>query len=182
MITLILGGVIFFGVHAVPSFDLKNQLLERLGRGGYLGLFSLLSTLGLGLIIYGKGSANFVSIWSSPEWSVTALYFVMWPTFILISWAYLPCNMKRILRHPMMIGVVIFSVFHLIANGDLASILLFSSFGIFGLLNILFSTAPVKNANAHRNSLIWDFTGVLIGSAAYFTALNFHQQITGIAI
>ena len=182
MIILILGGVIFFGVHAVPSFGLKKQLSEGLGRGGYLGLFSVLSTLGLGLIVYGKGSANFVSIWSSPEWSFSALHFVMWPTFILISWAYLPCNMKRILRHPMLIGVVVFSIFHLIANGDLASILLFVSFGIFALLNILFSTGPVKQANAHRGSLIWDFIGVLIGSAAYFTALNFHQQIAGIAI
>lgn len=142
MIILILGCVIFFGVHAVPSLDLKNQLLERLGRNGYLGLFSVLSALGLGLIIYGKGNANFVSIWSSPDWSSSAFYFVMWPTFILISWAYLPCNMKRILRHPMMIGVVIFSIFHLIANGDLASIVLFASFGILDYL--IFFSVPVQ--------------------------------------
>jgi len=82
----------------------------------------------------------------------------------------------------MLIGVVVFSIFHLIANGDLASILLFVSFGIFALLNILFSKDLVKHANAHRDSIIWDLIGVLIGSIAYFIALNFHQQIAGIAI
>ncbi len=182
MQTLILGFIIFFGVHTIPSLSIKRKLIDRLGKTAYLVLFSLFSAFGLGLIVYGKGHAGFIEIWSPPTWSRLAPLFIMWPVFILLSWAYLPCQMKKRLRHPMLFGVILFSFSHLIANGDLASILLFGAFALFSLLKVVNARHQSKPSEILKKSFIWDFTGIVIGSVAYFLSLKFHQQIAGIAI
>ena len=182
MVLLIIGMVIFFAVHLIPILSLKDSLMKKWGKIPYMGLFSVVAGIGLGLMIYGKGTASFVAIWqpfSGAHWVTTI---IMLPAIILIVWSHMPSNMKIKLGHPMLMGVSLFSVGHLFANGDLASVLLFGSFLIYSLFTI-FRLTRTQNANTARvNVNLWDGLGVVVGIALYMLAFMYHLQITGLAI
>jgi len=182
MWALLLGIFIFYGVHAVPSFNLKNKLVASWGELPYMGAFSLVSALGLGLMIYGKSIAAFTQVWqpiSGAHWLPIVL---MWPASILISWAYLPCNMKIKLRHPMLLGILLFSVGHLFSNGDLGTLLLVGSFGVFAIVNILVVNRRNKRPEVKSKAIGWDILGIVIGTAVYALVFKFHHIIVGVAI
>ncbi len=184
MWALILGIFIFYGVHAVPSFNLKNKLVQSWGEQPYMGAFSLVSALGLGLMIYGKSIAEFTQVWQPIVGAQWVPIVLMLPASILIAWAYVPCNMKAKLRHPMLLGIVLFSIGHLFANGDLATILLVGSFGVFSVLNILAVNrrSGKSEAKPKAKSIVWDIVGIVMGTAMYVLAFNFHHIIVGVAL
>ncbi|WP_420410911.1 NnrU family protein [Roseibium sp.] len=132
MLLLIAGLILFLGCHFLPVFPARKAALEdKLGPNGYRGLFSLISAIGFGLIIYGYGAARaegpFI-VYDPPFWlrHVTMLFMV--PVFIFLVAAYVPCRIKNALKHPMLVAVKLWAFSHLLANGDLASVLLFGSF------------------------------------------------------
>jgi uncharacterized membrane protein len=129
MTLLIIGIVVMIGIHLVPAFpDVRERLIGELGQNFYRLLFSVVSTLGLVLLIYGFAKAPVVQIWSPPYWTRYAALVLMVPVFILIIAAYLPGEIKAKVRHPFLVAIKIWALAHLIANGDLASIILFGSF------------------------------------------------------
>jgi uncharacterized membrane protein len=129
MIILILGIIVMIGIHLVPVFpDWREGLIGRFGKNGYRALFSVVSTLGLVLIVWGFARAPVIQIWSPPDWTRYVAMVLMLPVFILLIAAYLPGQIKAKLRHPMLTAIKFWALAHLIANGDLASIILFGSF------------------------------------------------------
>jgi len=128
---LVLGLILFLGTH---SFSMARKsrfaLLARVGEGSYKGLYSLLSLAGLVLIVIGYGqyrASGYVPVWDPPVWTRHLALLLVLIAFICIVAAYLPGHIKRRLKHPMLAGVKIWAFAHLIANGDLGSILLFGS-------------------------------------------------------
>jgi len=182
MWALILGIVIFYGVHAVPSLNLKARLVAKWGEQPYMGAFSLVAALGLGLMIYGKSIAAFTQVWQPIDGAHWLPIVLMWPASILIAWAYLPCNMKIKLRHPMLLGILLFSVSHLVANGDLATILLVGSFGVFAVVNMLVVNRRNNRPEAKPKAMGWDLLGVVIGTVVYALVFNFHHIIVGVPV
>jgi len=182
MWALLLGILIFYGVHAVPSLNLKAKLVARWGEQPYMGAFSLMAALGLGLMIYGKSIAAFTQVWQPIDGAHWLPIVLMWPASILIAWAYLPCNMKIKLRHPMLLGILLFSVSHLVANGDLATILLVGSFGVFAVLNILAVNRRSGSSDHKPKAMGWDLLGFVMGTVVYALVFNFHHIIVGVAI
>ncbi len=132
MALLIAGLVLFLGIHTLPMFPAtRNGLVSRLGETPYKGLYTLLSFVGLGLIVYGYGVARFegpLVLYDPPFWlrHVTMLFMV--PVFIFLVAAYVPSRIKTVLKHPMLVAVKLWALAHLLANGDLASVLLFGGF------------------------------------------------------
>ncbi|MGL4285032.1 MAG: NnrU family protein [Phreatobacter sp.] len=133
MSILILGLALFLGVHVVTMLrGPRAQLVQGFGEGPYKGAYSLVSAVGLGLVIYGYGAARaqgYVQIWSPPAafGHVTAL--LMAVAFVsLVAYGAPNGKIKSTLKHPMLVAVKAWSLGHLLANGDLASILLFGSF------------------------------------------------------
>ncbi|QFT69866.1 NnrU protein [Labrenzia sp. THAF35] len=132
MALLIAGLVLFLGIHTLPMFPAtRNGLVSRLGETPYKGLYTLLSFVGLGLIVYGYGVARFEGppvLYDPPFWlrHVTMLFMV--PVFIFLVAAYVPSRIKTVLKHPMLVAVKLWALAHLLANGDLASVLLFGGF------------------------------------------------------
>mgnify|MGYP000334571140 CR=1 FL=1 len=179
---LITGLIIFYGMHVVPALTLKEKLTKKIGMQPYMALFSLVSALGLGLMIYGKSYADFIPIWQPLPGAHWVPMILMWPALILIIWAQIPCSMKTTLRHPMLLGVLLFSVAHLFANGDLATILLLGSFGLYSLLTIIRLNANNKIPSQIDKTHGWNALGVVLGTLAYALIFVFHQQITGMAI
>ena len=132
MLVLILGLVLFLGMHAVTmKRDLRAQLIERFGAGGYRGLYSAVSLIGFGLLIYGYGlqrAAGYTVVWEPPVWTRHLALLLNLPIFILLAVGRRPSWLLSRVKHPMLLAVKIWATAHLLANGDLGSILLFGGF------------------------------------------------------
>jgi uncharacterized membrane protein len=182
MTLLIAGLIIFYGMHVVPALTLKEHLIKKIGKQPYMGLFSLVSAAGLGLMIYGKSQADFIPMWQPFTGAHWVPIVLMWPALILIVWAQLPCSMKTTLRHPMLMGILLFSTAHLFANGDLATILLLGSFGLYSLVTLI-RLRKKNETTANTQKTLWmNLLGVVIGTLVYILVFIFHQHITGMVI
>ena len=182
MTLLVLGIIFFFGVHLLPSTPVRTMIVARTGEGGYKGLFSLVSLTGLGLIIYGFSLAEFVPLFDPLSFGRTLTYWVMPVAIILICAADAPNNIKRVVRHPMLIGITLWSACHLAANGDLASTLLFASFGVFSVLDIALIEAGGRFKTKEPASIKWDIGIVIVGIGLYFALMYFHGSFTGMPL
>jgi uncharacterized membrane protein len=163
MTILILGIIVLIGIHFVPAFaDLRDSLMARLGRNGYRALFSVVSLLGLALVVWGFAKAPVVQIWAPPVWTRHLALLLMLPVFPLLFAAYLPGKIKAKVRHPMLAAIKFWALAHLIANGDLASIILFGSFLAYAVVDRILVkrrggaelVLAVSEAEARRNDLI----------------------------
>ncbi len=137
---LILGLVLFLGVHSVRIFadDWRSQTIAKRGEGAWKGLYSLLSILGFGLIIWGYGLARQqpVVLWMPPVAMRHIASLLTLIAFILLVAAYVPRNgIKARLHHPMVISVKVWAFAHLLSNGNLADIVLFGAFLVWAVLD-----------------------------------------------
>jgi uncharacterized membrane protein len=129
MAVLIIGIIVFLGVHLLPTLsDLRGTLIARMGENGYKALFSTLSILGFVLIVWGFARAPIIRVWSPPDWTRYVAMVMMVPVFILLIAAYVPGDIKARVKHPFLVAIKTWALAHLVANGDLASIILFGSF------------------------------------------------------
>jgi uncharacterized membrane protein len=183
MAVLILGLVLFFGIHVLPwQAGLRESLIQRAGVKGYRGLFSVLALIGLVLIIIGKAQADYQHLWAPPSWGRTAALPLMFAALLLVPAANFPNNIKRLVRHPMLIGIALWSCAHLLANGDLASVILFASFGVYSLLAIVSANRRGKNSNLPKTAIKQDVLALVIGVLAFSILLFAHPYLFGVAI
>ena len=179
---LILGIIIFFSIHLIPILPIKASLINKLGKNKYKGLFSLISLIGLLTIIYGFNHADVYPVWNSVTYSKEIALALMPISTILLAAANMQTNIKRILKHPMLIGIIIWSFVHLLANGDLRSIILFASFGVYALIDIIFSKKVLTTNNTTNYTLAKDIIVIIIGLLIYAVIVYFHQYIAGVVI
>lgn len=132
MIYLVLGLVIFLGVHSAEIFSptFRSRAVARVGEGAYKGLYSVLSIVGFVLLVWGYGVARQdpVLVYAPPVWTRHLAALVMLPVFPLLLAAYLPGRIKAAVRHPMLAAIKAWALAHLLANGMLADLVLFGSF------------------------------------------------------
>lgn len=133
MIVLVLGLVIFLGVHSVRivADDWRGATLSRVGEGTWKGVYSLLSAVGLVLLIWGYGLTRTapVELWSPPVWTRHAAALLTLVAFVLLAAAYVPgTRIKAAVGHPMVVGTKVWALAHLLANGRLADVVLFGAF------------------------------------------------------
>ena len=138
MAFLALGLLIFLGVHSVRivADDWRAAQIARHGEGAWKGIFSLASALGLGVIVWGYGAARAepVPLWPSPLWTLHVAALLTLPAFILLVAAYVPGNrIKAEVGHQMVAGVKLWALAHLLANGNLAHLLLFGAFLVWAV-------------------------------------------------
>ena len=179
---LILGITIFFSIHLIPIFPLKKFLINRLGENKYKGLFSLIALIGILIIIYGFSSADYYPIWDPLPYSKELALTLMPISIVLLVAANIQTNIKRLTKHPMLIGILIWSFVHLLSNGDLRSIILFVSFGVYALIDIIFSKKVLTTNNTANYTLTKDIIVVIIGLLVYAIIVYFHQYIAGVVI
>jgi uncharacterized membrane protein len=139
MLLLICGLVLFLGCHSlrVGPASLRDGLVQRLGAGGFKGLYSIVSLIGFALIIWGYSQARLspAVIWLPPVATRHIAVLLMLPALILMVATYIPANViKAKLHHPMVLSVKVWALAHLLSNGNLADILLFGSFLIWAVL------------------------------------------------
>ena len=130
---LVLGLILFLGTHSIRivADGWRTARVAHLGENRWKGLYSLASALGLGLIVWGYGLARAepVELWAPPTWSRHVAALLTLPAFILITAAYVPgSRIKAAIGHPMVAGVKVWAIAHLLSNGNLADALLFGAF------------------------------------------------------
>jgi len=182
MVFLILGVAVFFSIHFIPSTPIRASIVTSLGENRFKGLFSLVAALGLGLIIYGLSEAEFSPLWAPPVWGRTLLISIMPIVVILWVAAELPNNIKRFVRHPMLVAMIIWGMGHLIANGDLATTILFVSFVLFSVFNIISvnergNYEPPAPVGAGK-----DILTIMLGLVIYALLYYFHGAFTGMPL
>ncbi len=179
---LILGVILFFSIHLIPSTSMRAAMVGRLGEGPFKGLFSLAAFAGLGLIIYGLTTAEFTPLWAPPVWGRTLVIAIMPVVMILLVAAEMPNNIKGMVRHPMLLGVFLWSAGHLIANGDLATTILFASFALFSVFNIISVNARGSYEAPAAVSRVKDLLTVILGLVIYGVLFYFHGAFTGMPL
>ncbi len=140
MTLLILGLVLFLGVHStrIVADSWRTQMRARLGENGWKGVYSVVSLMGFVLICYGYGLARQqpVVLWASPTWTRHLAALLTLPAFVLLVAAYVPGNaIKSAVKHPMVLGVKVWALAHLLANNTLADVLLFGGFLVWAVLD-----------------------------------------------
>ena len=182
MTVLILGVTLFFGIHMLPSLPLKLGLVERFGEKPYKLGFSVVSLTGLGLTVYGFKLSEFVPLWDPLSWGRTATYWVMPIAIVLLCAADVPNNLKRVVRHPMLLGLTLWGATHLAANGDLANTIVFTSFVVYSTLDIALVEMTGRYKAKAAVSIGWDVAVVLAGLALTGLLFYFHESISGIPL
>jgi uncharacterized membrane protein len=162
MTLLILGLVLFLGTHAFTmARSPRAAVVGRLGEGPYKGLYALVSLAGLVLIVVGFGqyrAGGYVQLWEPPTWTRHLALLLVWIAFVCLAAAYLPGRIKARLKHPMLAGVKLWAFAHLLANGDLGSVLLFG---------LLLAWAVVARISTKRRSIAADHGGPFAAPAGW---------------
>ncbi|MBU2533827.1 MAG: NnrU family protein [Alphaproteobacteria bacterium] len=189
MTPMIIGLLIFFVIHAVPmQRELRDGLAERFGENTYKAAFSVIALVGLVLIIVGYGKMQVMAgknpqIWLPPSWTSHITILLMIPAMILLVAAYVPSNIKRIAKHPMLVAIKLWAVAHLLSNGDLASMVLFGSFLAYAVVDRI---SVKRRGPAHGVSAGGGVTGdviaVAVGLVLYVLIVFYlHEWLIGVA-
>lgn len=192
MLLLVLGLALFLGTHLLPTAPgLRKSVAARLGDNGYKGLFTLLSLVGVSLIVIGYGQARMLSaggnpvLWDPPVWTKHIAFLLMLPSLILFVAAYVPSRIRTAAKHPMLAAIKFWALAHLLANGDVASLLLFGSF----LAWAVFDRISVKRRAAlgplgdRTGGLAGDLTVVALGTAIWaFFLFGGHYLLFGVPL
>ena len=183
MFFLSLGMVTFIGIHLLPTFSsLRQNIVSHLGEGPFKGIFSAIAMGGLILIIIGMINTEFRPIWDPPIWGKRVALVLMPLPFILLASANMKSNTKRFTRHPMLWGISLWSVVHLFANGDLASLILFGGLGSFSLFAMFSANIRGAEKQETKYPIKKDLMTVAVGLAAYSGFLLTHSFLFGVSI
>jgi len=189
LIVMIAGLVVFLGTHLVTTQrELRAALIERFGANTYKGGYSLLSAIGLVLIVYGFATyrtTGWIDVWYPPRWMRHVVLALMLPATIIFVSAYLRGYIWRFMKHPMLVAIKIWAFAHLLANGDLGSIILFGSFLAWAVVDRITlkrrtdEGGPPIPFGGVRN----DVLAVVVGLVAYVALVfAFHPAVIGVPV
>jgi uncharacterized membrane protein len=186
---MILGLALFLGIHTLPSQrPLRARAIAMLGEGGYKVGYALVSILGIALIAWGFGhyrATGWIDVWSPPKALKHITVALMLPAVIMVVAAFIRGHIFTALKHPMLAGVKLWAAAHLLANGDLGSIILFGSFlgwAVFDRISLKQrkdAGAPAIPVGGWGNDMI----AVVVGIVAYLAlAFAFHPVVIGVPV
>ena len=180
MLLMAIGMFLFFGAHLVPLVPLKNSLLNNLGEKKYKGLIALPSLAGLVLIIIGYRQADLDPLWYPVSHGREIALLLMPVAFVLLAAANMKTNIKRYIKHPMLTGILIWAGVHLINNGELRAVILFSAFAVYAVVDMLFTTKRPVDMPSYPVKK--DVVVMVAGLFAYAVALHIHHAWAGIRL
>ena len=189
---LIVGLIVFVGIHLLPYFSARDTVAARLGPNVYRGGFSFISVVGLALICFGYSRVPVEYLFVPIPWLRSVLIMVMPVVLVLFAAANMPTRIRKLTRHPMMIGTLLWATLHFLANGERAACYLFGAFAIFAVISIVASSLrsqtrepppPGPHPGATR-ALAWKFDAMAIfgGIAAYAVIASLHGWLFGVPV
>jgi uncharacterized membrane protein len=184
MTYLVLGLVLFFGIHsvAIVAPQWRDAIAQRLGEWTWKGIYSIVAILGFVLLVWGYGQARLdpVVVYVPPpelRW-VTAILMV--PVFPMLLAAYFPGRIKALLKHPMLVATKLWAVAHLLSNGMLPDVLLFGSFLFWAVADRISLARRAPRPIPVVTSRFNDAIAIVLGMVLYFALLHgLHTLLIG---
>jgi uncharacterized membrane protein len=186
LVVLVLGLILFLGPHVfVTMRPQRDAAVKRLGEWPYKGLFAVVAVIGL--YVAGKGfgmydAAGPIVLWTPPAWTRHITEALMLPACIFVAAAYLPGNIKRMLKHPLLVGTKTWAVAHLVVNGDLGGIILFGSvlaWAVYDRITIK-HRSDAAGPSIPEGGLKNDIAAVVVGIILYLAlGFVFHPVVVG---
>lgn len=190
MALLVLGIFIFLDMHLVRVVapGLRASVIARSGKGTWMGIYTVISLIGLGLIIYGFGEARATTgmLYDPPVFLRHISLLLMLVAFICLAAGLLPAGRIAVaLKHPQILSVKIWALAHLMANGETASVLLFGSFLAWAVILRISLKRRERAGELVRpvfRSSVNDILAVVIGLAVYgLFVWKLHEWLIGVA-
>lgn len=187
MTLLVLGLAIFLGIHsiAIVAAPLRDGLARRLGELPWKGLYAVISIVGFVLLVRGYAAARLAptALWSPPVATRHVAALLMLPVFPLLLAAYLPGRIQRATRHPMLLATMLFAAAHLLANGNLADVVLFGAIGAWALADrISVARRPPRAIPGAPPARANDAIAVVLGIALYVAFVaGLHARLIGVS-
>ena len=186
LVVLVLGLILFLGPHVFVTLrPQRDAAVKQLGELPYKGLFAVLSLAGL--YVTGKGfgmydTAGPLVLWTAPAWTRHITEALMLLASIFVTAAYLRGNIKRVLKHPMLVGVKTWAVAHLLVNGDAGGIILFGSvlaWAVYDRITLKHRSDP-GGPSIPQGGLKNDIAAVVVGIVLYLAlGFVFHPLVVG---
>lgn len=188
MTVLLIGLALFLGVHSVRivADGARTRFIAQRGEGLWKGLYTLVSAVGLALVVWGFGLARQqpVVLWTPPEWTRLPASMLMLASFVLLSAAYVPRNaIKARLQHPMMLGTAAWALGHLLVNHTLAGVFLFGGFLLWAVFGFRAARARDRASAVNRpaGTLSATIVAVTVGVLAWVVfAFWIHEPAIGV--
>jgi len=187
MTLLVLGLVLFLGIHSVSIFApaWRDGQVARRGEKPWKGVYSVASIIGFALLIYGYGLARQspVVLYTPPTWMRHVALLLMLPAFPLLLAAYFPGRIKAATQHPMLAAVKLWAFAHLLANGTLADVLLFGGFLAWAVADrISLKRRPARPVPGAPPGPMNDVIAIVGGLALYALFVAWaHQWLIGVS-
>ncbi len=188
MTKLIVGLIIFLGVHSVRIIadDWRARQIARLGELTWKGIYSVIAIIGFVVIVWGYGEARAapIALWNPPVWTRHVASLLVLVSFILIAAAYIPqTRIKAAVGHPMVAGVKLWALAHLLANGTAADVLLFGAFLIWAVANFIAARRRDRRAGTVyvKGPVTRDVMAIVAGIAGWWVfAFYLHAWWIGV--
>jgi len=184
MTMLVAGIALFCAVHFVPSLapGVKQTIQGRLGENGYKGIFTICAIAAVTLIVMGWNATTPWDLYEPPQWARPIASLLILAAFMLFAFARFKTNVKRVIRHPQLTGLTMWSIGHLLVNGDNYSLMLFGGLGLWAI---------VQMALINRRDGVWqkprsvpltaEILPSAIGLAAFAVFLFAHAYLFGVS-
>ena len=186
MAMLIAGVLLWIIVHLFPSLmpGMRANHKERLGEGAYKGLFAVDLVIAILLMVFGWRSAEVAMLYTPPLIGIPQVVSVLvFVAFVLMGAANAPTNVKRFLRHPMLTGVAVWGVAHLLANGDSRSVVLFGGLTLWAVVSmVLISRRKGEWVKPEAVGVQKDIVLVVIGAVLTGVVAYFHVYLAGVPV
>ena len=183
--TWLLAGIFLFVVlhlssSVVPS--LRDALRGRLRPNGYRALFSVLALGALALIVAGWQRTVPNLLYVPPAWGFTLALPLMFFAVVLFGASHGKTGLKRIVRHPQLMAVAVWSVAHLLANGDSRSVTLFASLGAWAILEMLMiNRREGEWIKPYRASIKGEAITIGVSAVIFLVLFALHPYFTGVS-
>lgn len=187
MTTLIIGLLLFLGVHsiAIAAPAWRDRLAAQLGLA-WRGIYALISLLGFVLIIRGYAAARLTPevLYAPPAWTRHVTMTLMLPVFPLLLAAYLPGRIKTTLKHPMLVATKLWALAHLLSNGMTADVLLFGGFMLWAVADrISLKRRPIRAIKTAPPGRYNDWIAIIAGLAIYAVFIAWaHTHLIGVPV
>lgn len=188
MILLILGLLIFFATHSVRivAEGWRTARIARMGELAWKGVYALLSLLGFALMVWGYGETRGApELWRQPIWTRHLAGLLTLPAFVLLVAAYVPgTRIKAAIGHPMVMGVMLWALAHVMSNGRAGDLLLFGAFLVWAFVDYLAARRRDRLSGTLyvTGPLARDAAAVVIGVTAWVLFAKWgHAWLIGVA-
>ena len=185
MALLVIGLIAFLGLHLLPGLPAwREKMVASLGENGYRAAFSVGSIATLALLIWGYAQAPFIDVWTPPVWTRHLAALFMAVALVALMAAFFPGRIKQRLKHPMLVAIKVWAFAHLLANGDLASMLLFGGFLAYAVASrILVGKRGERIAGLPGHPARNDAIAVVAGLGLYIAIVMWlHRLVIGVPV